>query len=236
MSGPLIECVPNFSEGRDLALVKQITDQIESVEGVWLLDVDPGKATNRTVVTFVGPPEPVLEAAVRAARKAAELIDMRKHKGEHPRFGALDVCPLVPVANITMEETVGWAGIYISTTAGTTLTLDGIEVENNASNLGARRDQARGLVNSLTLLKLQLESGRAPTTDSAGSASVVAARAANQGFRTHSSEPPTAVAPHVAGPRGIRGRVEHGPLTEQAEDLSDLVVGHRHVGNSTVVS
>ena len=109
MSQPLIECVPNFSEGRDPALVKQITDQIEAVEGAWLLDVDPGQATNRTVVTFVGPPEPVLEAALRAGRKAAELIDMRKHKGEHPRFGAMDVCPLVPVANITMDETVAWA-------------------------------------------------------------------------------------------------------------------------------
>lgn len=102
----MIECVPNFSEGRDPAVIKQITDQVETVEGVWLLDVDPGQATNRTVVTFVGPPEPVMEAAVRAARRANELIDMRKHKGEHPRFGAMDVCPLVPVANITMEETV----------------------------------------------------------------------------------------------------------------------------------
>lgn len=109
MTEQLIECVPNFSEGRDLALIKHITDAIESVEGVTLLDVDPGKATNRTVVTFVGAPEPVLEAAVRAGRKARELIDMRKHKGEHPRFGAMDVCPLIPIANITMEETVPWA-------------------------------------------------------------------------------------------------------------------------------
>jgi len=109
MSNQLIECVPNFSEGRDPAVIRQITDQIETVEGVKLLDVDPGQATNRTVVTFVGPPEPVLEAAVRAVRKASELIDMRKHKGAHPRFGATDVCPLVPVANITMEETVVYA-------------------------------------------------------------------------------------------------------------------------------
>jgi glutamate formiminotransferase / formiminotetrahydrofolate cyclodeaminase len=106
---PLIECVPNFSEGNDLAVIKQITDQIETVEGVRLLDVDPGKATNRTVVTFVGPPEEVIEAAVRAARKAAELIDMSKHTGAHPRFGATDVCPLVPVANISMEETAAHA-------------------------------------------------------------------------------------------------------------------------------
>ncbi|MEW6251818.1 MAG: glutamate formimidoyltransferase [Planctomycetota bacterium] len=108
-TGPLIECVPNFSEGRDAAVIKAITDQVETVEGAWLLDVDPGQATNRTVVTFVGPPEPVLEAAVRCARKAADLIDMRKHKGAHPRFGAMDVCPLVPVANITMDEVVPWA-------------------------------------------------------------------------------------------------------------------------------
>ena len=102
MTDQLIECVPNFSEGRDLDLIKQITDQVETVEGVKLLDVDPGKATNRTVVTFVGPPEAVIEAAVRAVRKGSELIDMSKHKGEHPRVSApCDVCPLVPVANIS---------------------------------------------------------------------------------------------------------------------------------------
>lgn len=106
MATPLIECVPNFSEGRDMQIIEQIKRAITSVDGVQLLDVDPGQATNRTVVTFVGEPEPVCEAAVRAARTAAELIDMQQHKGAHPRFGALDVCPLVPVANITMEETV----------------------------------------------------------------------------------------------------------------------------------
>ena len=105
----LIECVPNFSEGVDLNIIKQITDQIESVEGVMLLDVDPGKATNRTVVTFVGHPEVVIEAAYLAIKKASELIDMSKHKGEHPRMGATDVCPLIPVSGITMEETVLYA-------------------------------------------------------------------------------------------------------------------------------
>jgi len=105
----LIECVPNFSEGNDLGLIKQITDQIESVDGVKLLDVDPGKATNRTVVTFVGTPDDVIEAAVRAGRKAAELIDMSKHHGAHPRFGAMDVCPFVPVSDITMDQTVAYA-------------------------------------------------------------------------------------------------------------------------------
>lgn len=105
----LIECVPNFSEGNDMSIIKQITDQIETVEGVKLLDVDPGKATNRTVVTIVGTPDQVVEAAFLAIKKASEVIDMRKHKGEHPRFGATDVCPFVPVSNISMEETVVYA-------------------------------------------------------------------------------------------------------------------------------
>ncbi len=105
----LIECVPNFSEGNDLHIIKQITNEIESVEGVRLLNVDPGKATNRTVVTMVGNPEAVIEAAFRAIKKAGELIDMSKHKGEHPRMGATDVCPLIPIANISMEETASYA-------------------------------------------------------------------------------------------------------------------------------
>jgi len=105
----IIECVPNFSEGRDMTIIKQITDEIEKVDGVKLLDVDPGKATNRTVVTFVGTPDTVLEAAFRAIRKASAIIDMSRHKGEHPRFGGTDVCPLVPVANISMKETAEYA-------------------------------------------------------------------------------------------------------------------------------
>ena len=106
---PLIECVPNFSEGRNPAIIKEITQAIESVEGVTLLDVDPGKATNRTVVTFVGAPADVIEAAFRGIQKAAEVIDMRNHTGEHPRMGATDVCPLIPVSGISMEETAEYA-------------------------------------------------------------------------------------------------------------------------------
>jgi glutamate formiminotransferase/formiminotetrahydrofolate cyclodeaminase len=109
MAKQLIECVPNFSEGNDMSIIKSITNEIEKIEGVKLLDVDPGKATNRTVVTFVGTPEEVIEAAFQAIKKAQELIDMSKHQGAHPRFGATDVCPLVPIANITMEETVAFA-------------------------------------------------------------------------------------------------------------------------------
>jgi glutamate formiminotransferase/formiminotetrahydrofolate cyclodeaminase len=102
----LIECVPNFSEGRDEKIIRQITDAIKSTNGVSLLDVDPGATTNRTVVTFVGSPEAAVEAAFRGIQKAAELIDMRKHKGAHPRMGATDVCPFIPVSNLSWEEAI----------------------------------------------------------------------------------------------------------------------------------
>ena len=105
----IIECVPNISEGKDTAKIKAITDVVETVEGVKLLDVYPGKATNRTVITFVGEPDKVIEAAFLLIKKASELIDMSKHSGEHPRFGATDVCPLVPISGITMEETTKYA-------------------------------------------------------------------------------------------------------------------------------
>jgi glutamate formiminotransferase/formiminotetrahydrofolate cyclodeaminase len=106
---PIIECVPNFSEGRNLQTIKTITDAIETVEGIRLLDVDPGKATNRTVVTFVGSPDDVIEAAFRGIAKAAEVINMQNHSGEHPRMGATDVCPLIPISGISMKETAVYA-------------------------------------------------------------------------------------------------------------------------------
>jgi glutamate formiminotransferase/formiminotetrahydrofolate cyclodeaminase len=102
----LIECVPNFSEGRDLSVIEQITDAIESVDGVSLLDVDPGASTNRTVVTFVGSPDVAVEAAFRGIKKASEMIDMRKHNGAHPRMGATDVCPFIPVSGVNWEEAI----------------------------------------------------------------------------------------------------------------------------------
>ena len=105
----IIECVPNISEGRDMNIINQVTAEIEKVEGVKLLDVDPGASTNRTVITFVGEPKPVCEAAFRVVRKASELIDMRNHHGDHPRFGATDVCPLIPVSDITMQEVAEYA-------------------------------------------------------------------------------------------------------------------------------
>src|SRR5215472_4552771 len=105
----LIECVPNFSEGRDHNVIRQITDAIASVDGVSLLDVDPGASTNRTVVTFVGDPDATVKASFCAIRKAAELIDMRKQKGAHPRMGATDVCPFIPVSNVSWEEAIDCA-------------------------------------------------------------------------------------------------------------------------------
>ncbi|MEY2505294.1 MAG: glutamate formiminotransferase / formiminotetrahydrofolate cyclodeaminase, partial [Verrucomicrobiota bacterium] len=105
----IIECVPNFSEGRDLEIIRQITDAIASVEGISLLNVDPGASTNRTVVTFAGSPEAAVEAAFRGIQKAAVLIDMRKQKGAHPRMGATDVCPFIPVSNVSWEEAIACA-------------------------------------------------------------------------------------------------------------------------------
>ena len=122
----LVECVPNFSEGRDMDVIKRITDAIEAVDGVVLLDVDPGAATHRTVVTFVGAPGPVLDAAAAAGKAAREHIDMRRHAGEHPRFGAMDVCPLVPVAGLDLDETAELArelGRRLGEEAGLTVYL-----------------------------------------------------------------------------------------------------------------
>jgi len=136
----LVECVPNFSEGRDPAIIKQIADAIEAVDGVTLLDVDPGAATNRTVVTFVGPPGPVVEAAVRAGAKAKALIDMRAHTGAHPRFGAMDVCPLVPVAGIAMDGVVD-AARGLAARLGEELGISGYLYEY-AATTPARRNLA----------------------------------------------------------------------------------------------
>ena len=132
MKKQIIECVPNISEGRDQKIIDTIAAVAETVEGVKLLDVDPGKATNRTVITFVGEPEPVIEAAFRLIKKASELIDMSKHSGEHPRFGATDVCPLVPISNISMEETVEYAH-KLGKRVGEGLGIPGYFYENAAA-------------------------------------------------------------------------------------------------------
>ena len=136
----LIECVPNISEGRDMNIINQVTAEIEKVEGVKLLDVDPGQTTNRTVITFVGEPEQACEAAFRVVKKAAELIDMRQHHGAHPRQGATDVCPLIPVSNITMEETVQYAH-RLAERIGNELNIP-IYCYENAAKMPERRNLA----------------------------------------------------------------------------------------------
>ncbi len=141
MKQQLIECVPNISEGRDLKKINTIANVVTEVEGVKLLDIDPGKATNRTVITFVGEPSQVIEAAFKLIKKASELIDMSKQTGEHPRFGATDVCPLVPIANISMEETANYAHL-LGKRVGDELGISGYYYENAAT-----KDNRRNLAN-----------------------------------------------------------------------------------------
>ena len=137
MNQQIIECVPNISEGRDLKKIKTIANVVTEVEGIKLLDIDPGKATNRTVITFVGEPEQVIEAAFKLIKKASELIDMSKQTGEHPRFGATDVCPLVPIANISMEETTQYAH-RLGKRVGDELGISGYFYENAATKENRR--------------------------------------------------------------------------------------------------
>ena len=132
MKQQIIECVPNISEGRDLKKINIIANVVTQIEGVKLLDVDPGKATNRTVITFVGEPRQVIKAAFLLIKKASELIDMSKQTGEHPRFGATDVCPLIPIANISMEETTKYAH-ELGKRVGEELGISGYYYENAAT-------------------------------------------------------------------------------------------------------
>ncbi len=140
MNKQIIECVPNISEGRNLEKIKLISEEVEKINGVKLLNVDPGKATNRTVITFVGEPQQVVEAAFLLIKKAQELLDLSQHSGEHPRMGATDVCPLVPISNITMEECVKWAHI-LGKRVGEELNIP-IYFYENAANEEKRKNLA----------------------------------------------------------------------------------------------
>jgi len=177
---PIIECVPNFSEGNNSDLITQITDEIGKIEGARLLNVDPGKATNRTVVTFVGSPAAVVEAAFQAIKKAGELIDMSRHKGEHPRMGATDVCPLIPVAGITMEETAVWAR-RLAERAGNELQLpvylyEAAQPDKSRSNLSViRAGEYEGLVSKIVLPEWKPDFGPA-AFDARRGATVIGAR------------------------------------------------------------
>ena len=176
----LIECVPNFSEGNDLNIIKQITDAIESIEGVRLLNVDPGKATNRTVVTFVGTPQAVVNAAFAGIAKAAELIDMTKHKGEHPRMGATDVCPLIPIAGITMEETAEYAkqlGKLVGEKLGIAVYLyESAQADKSRNNLSViRAGEYEGFFKKIKLPEWKPDFGPAEHSAKSGS-TVIGAR------------------------------------------------------------
>jgi glutamate formiminotransferase/formiminotetrahydrofolate cyclodeaminase len=172
----IIECVPNFSEGRNMEIISMITSEIENVEGVKLLNVDPGKATNRTVVTFAGSPKDVVEAAFRAIAKASELIDMSKHKGEHPRMGATDVCPLIPISGITMEETAEWSR-KLAKRVGEELNIaiylyEESQADKSRSNLSViRQGEYEGFFTKISELKWKPDFG--PQTHSIKSGSTV---------------------------------------------------------------
>ncbi len=208
----LIECVPNFSEGRDMSVIKQITDQIESVAGVKLLDVDPGKATNRTVVTFVGPPQEVIEAAFLAIQKAAEVIDMRKHSGEHARMGATDVCPLIPISGISMEETAEFAR-KLGKRVGENLSIPVFLYEKAASkperqNLATiRAGEYEGLANKLKDPNWKPDFGQAVFNERAG-ATVIGAREFLIAYNINLNTPSTRIANAIAFDVREAGRIK----------------------------
>lgn len=176
----IIECVPNFSEGNDMQIVRRITEAIQSVEGITLLNTDPGKATNRTVVTFVGPPALVIEAAFRAIKIAGELIDMSRHTGEHPRMGATDVCPLIPVANISMEETAAYA-VELARRVGEELRIpvylyEAAQPDKSRSNLSViRAGEYEGFAEKIKLTQWKPDFGPAIFDQQRG-ATVIGAR------------------------------------------------------------
>lgn len=219
MQKQLIECVPNFSEGRDMGIIKQITDAIESAEGVRLLDVDPGKATNRTVVTFVGEPEAVIEGAFRGMQKAAELIDMSKHTGEHPRMGATDVCPLVPISGISMEETAAYA-VKLAKRVGENLNIPAYlyeyaQPDKKRSNLSIiRAGEYEGFFDKIKLPEWKPDFGPAEFPAHSG-ATVIGARDFLIAYNVNLNSKSTRIANRIAFDVREAGRVvrEGNPYT-----------------------
>ena len=219
MQNKLIECVPNFSEGRDEGIIRQITDEIASVEGVRLLDVDPGKATNRTVVTFVGNPESVIEAAFRGIRKAALIIDMSKHTGEHPRMGATDVCPLIPIQGISMEETAAYA-VKLAKRVGEELNIPAYlyeyaQPDKKRSNLSTiRAGEYEGFFDKIKLPEWKPDFGPAIFPASTG-ATVIGARDFLIAYNVNLNTKSTRIANRIAFDVREAGRVvrEGNPYT-----------------------
>ncbi len=209
---PLIECVPNFSEGRNPAIIKEITQAIESVEGVTLLDVDPGKATNRTVVTFVGHPDAVIEAAYRGIKRASEVIDMRGHSGEHPRMGATDVCPLIPVSGISMEETAAYA-VKLAERVGKDLAIpvylyEAAQPNKDRSNLSIiRAGEYEGFAEKIKLPEWKPDFGPTVFNETAG-ATVIGARDFLIAYNVNLNTKSTRIANRIAFDVREAGRVK----------------------------
>jgi len=227
----IIECVPNFSEGRDMQIIRRITDEIENVSGVKLLDVDPGKATNRTVVTFAGEPGPVIEAAFLAIQKAGELIDMSNHKGAHPRFGSTDVCPLIPISEITMEETAEYARV-LAERVGTELHIpvycyEFAAFSEDRSNLAAIREgEYEGLPEKLTRPDWKPDFGHAVFNEKTGVTAIGARKvliAFNMNLNTTSVQRANSVAFDVRE----QGRVkrENGKVVKDNDGRSVRIPG-----------
>ncbi len=227
----IVECVPNFSEGKNLQIIKQITDAIETVEGVQLLDVDPGKATNRTVVTIVGEVELVVEAAFRGIQMAASLIDMRNHSGEHPRMGATDVCPLIPISGISMEETAQYATKLAERVSNElnipTYLYENAQPNKSRSNLSViRAGEYEGFFDKIKESQWAPDFGKAEMNATAG-ATVIGARDFLIAFNINLNTKSTRVANRIAFDVREAGRVkrEGNPISgkivkdENGEDV-----------------
>jgi glutamate formiminotransferase / formiminotetrahydrofolate cyclodeaminase len=219
----LIECVPNFSEGRDMSVIQKITDEIIKVDGVKLLDVDPGKATNRTVVTFVGHPEAVVVAAFNAIKKAGELIDMSKHSGEHPRMGATDVCPLIPISGISMEETVAYAKklgemVGANTNIPVYLYEEAATKEDRKNLATIRAGEYEGLANKITNPHWAPDYGQ-PVFNPKSGATVIGARDFLVAYNVNLNTTSVRRANSVAFDVRENGRVKVDPVT--GKNLTD---------------
>ena len=212
MNKQLIECVPNFSEGRNMEIIEKIAAAIRSVDGVKLLNIDPGKATNRTVITFVGEPDAVVEAAYLAIAKAAELIDMTQHSGEHPRMGATDVCPFIPIANITMEETAAYAK-KLGERVGNDLNIPVYLYEAAASNpqrknlAVIREGEYEGFAKKITLPEWKPDYGKAEFNKRSG-ATVIGARDFLVAYNINLNTKSTRIANAIAFDIREQGRVK----------------------------
>lgn len=230
----IVECVPNFSEGRDMAIIDQISAEIKKIAGVELLDVDPGRDTNRTVVTFAGSPDGVEEAAFQAIKKAAELIDMSRHSGAHPRMGATDVCPFVPVAGVTMEECVEIAK-NLGRRVGENLAIpvylyeEAAASEERRSLAYIRAGEYEGLAEKLKKKEFKPDFGKAVFNKKAG-ATVIGAREFLIAYNVNLNTRNVKLAKEIANRMREKGRTLKNPETGVKETVPGTLKAVRAVG------